>query len=63
MNRINTIIDMYSTIAADCFHRALLLGRDGSIEEVADFTDKMLHARWQLKMWLKISQAIRGWQL
>ena len=63
MNRINTIIDMYSTIAADCFHRALLLGRDGFSDEAADFTDMMLHARWQLKMWLKISQAIRGWQL
>ena len=63
MNRINTIIDNHATIAADCFHRALLLGRDGFIEEAADFTDKMLDARRQLKMWLKISQAIRGWQL
>ena len=63
MNRINTMIDKYATIAADCFHRALLLGRDGFIEEAADFTDKMLDARGQLKTWIKISQAIRGWQL
>ena len=63
MNRINAIIDFYATIAADCFHRALLLGHDGFIEEAADFTDKMLDARGQLKTWIKISQAIRGWQL
>ena len=63
MNRINTIIDMYATIAADCFHRALLLGRDGFFEESAGMTHRMLKARSELKMWLKISQAIRGWQL
>ena len=63
MNRINTIIDNHATIAAMCFHHAVLLGRDGFIEEAADFTDKMLDAREQLKMWMKISQAIRGWQL
>ena len=63
MNRINQMIDMYATTAADCFHRALLLGHDGSIEEAADFTDKMLDARGQLKTWIKISQAVRGWQL
>ena len=63
MNRINTIIDMYATIAAMCFHHAVLLGRDGFIEEASDFTDKMLDARGQLKTWIKISQAIRGWKL
>ena len=63
MNRINTIIDNHATVAADCFHRALLLGHDGFIEEAADFTNQMLDARGQLKTWLKISQAIRGWQL
>ena len=63
MNRINAIIDNHATIAADCFHRALLLGHDGFFEEAADFTDKMLDARGQLKTWIKISQAIRGWQL
>ena len=63
MNRINTIIDNHATIAADCFHRALLLGHDGYIEQAAEMTDRMMEARGQLKMWLKISQAIRGWRL
>ena len=63
MNRINTMIDNHATIAADCFHRALLLGRDGFFEESAGMTHRMLKARSELKMWLKISQAIRGWQL
>ena len=63
MNRINQMIDMYATIAADSFYLALLLGRDGFFEESTDFTDKMLDARGQLKTWIKISQAIRGWQL
>ena len=63
MNRINAIIDMYSTIAAVAFFKAIECGRDGFIEEAADFTDKMLDARGQLKMWIKISQALRGWQL
>ena len=63
MNRINQMIDMYATIAAMCFHHAVLLGRDGFFEEAADFTDKMLEARGQLKTWIKISRAIRGWKL
>ena len=63
MNRINQMIDMYSTIATIAFTNAVLCGRDGFIEESADFTNKMLDARGQLKTWIKISQAIRGWQL
>ena len=63
MNRINQMIDMYATIAADCFHRAVLLGHDGFFEESAGMTHRMLEAREQLKMWMKISQAVRGWQL
>ena len=63
MNRINTIIDFYATAAAVAFFKAASCGRDGFIEEAADFTDKMLDARGQLKTWIKISQAIRGWQL
>ena len=63
MNRINRIIDMYATIAALAFFNAVSCGRDGFIEEAADSTDKMLDAREQLKMWMKISQAIRGWKL
>lgn len=63
MNRINRIIDFYATVAAATFFNAVLCGRDGSIEESAEFTDKMMEAREQLKTWIKISQAIRGWQL
>lgn len=63
MNRINTIIDNHATIAAMCFHHAVLLGRDGFFEESAGMTHRMLEAREQLKIWLKISQAIRGWKL
>lgn len=63
MNRINTIIDMYATIAAVAFYKAVSCERDGFIEEASDFTDKMLDAREQLKMWMKISRAIRGWKL
>ena len=63
MNRINQMIDMHATIAAVAFYKAVSCGRDGFIEEATDFTDKMLDAREQLKMWMKISQAIRGWQL
>ena len=63
MNRINTIIDFYATTAAVAFFKAVACGRDGFMEEAADFTDKMLDARGQLKTWIKLSQAIRGWQL
>ena len=63
MNRINQMIDRYATVAAVSLIRANECGRDGFIEEAADFTDKMQDARGQLKTWIKISQAIRGWQL
>ena len=63
MNRINAIIDMYSTIASVAFYKAEACGRDGFIEESVEFTNKMLEARGQLETWIKISQAIRGWQL
>ena len=62
MNRMNQMIDMHATIAV-AFYKAVSCGRDGFIEEAADFTNKMLDARGQLKMWMKISQAIRGWKL
>ena len=61
MNRINTIIDNHATMESMCFHRAVLLGRDGFIEESAGMTKRMIEAHEQLKMWMKISQAIRGW--
>ena len=63
MNRINTIIDNHATMAVICYRSALLSRHDGYIEQTAEMTDRMMEARGQLKMWLKISQAIRGWQL
>ena len=63
MNRINQMNDMYATITAVAFYKAVSCGRDGFIEEAADFTNKMLDARGQLKTWIKVSQAIRGWKL
>ncbi len=42
MNRINQMIDMHATIAAVAFYKAVSCGRDGFIEEAAEFTDKML---------------------
>ena len=63
MNRINQMIDFYATAAAVAFFKAIECGCDGFIEEAADFTDKMMDARGQLKTWMKISWAIRGWQL
>ena len=63
MNRINQMIDMYATMAADCFLRALLLGHDGFFEECSGYAHDMIVARYHLTMWIKISRAIRGWQL
>lgn len=63
MNRINTIIDNHATIAAMCLYHAIVFARDGYIDQAAEMTDRMLAARRQLKMRLKISQAIRGWKL
>ena len=58
MNRINRMIDMYATIA---FFKAVPCGPDVYFEEATDLADKMLVARRQLKTWIRISQAIRGW--
>ena len=63
MNRINLMIDMYATIAAMCFYHAGVFARGGYIDQAAEMTDRMLEAREQLKMWMKISQVIRGWKL
>ena len=63
MNRINTIINNHATIAAMCFYHAGVFAGGGYIDQAAEMTDRMLKARSELKMWLKISQAIRGWQL
>lgn len=63
MNRINTIIDNHATTAAMCFYHAGVFARGGYIDQAAKMTQRMLEAREQLKMWMKISQAIRGWKL
>ena len=60
MNRINTIIDNHATIAAMCFYHAGVFARGEYIDQAIEMTDRMLEAREQLKMWMKISQAIRG---
>ena len=63
MNRINTIIDNHATIADMRFYHAGVFTRGGYIEQAAKMSHRMLEAREQLKMWMKISQAIRGWKL
>ena len=63
MNRINMIIDMYARKYAVSFLYSGVFAHDGDIEQAAEMTGRMMEARSQLKMWIKISQAIRGWQL
>ena len=63
MNRINQMIDLYATDAAVALIRANECERDGSLEEGRGYADDMIVARHELTMWIKISQAIRGWQL
>ena len=55
MNRINTIINMYST----ALYNSIWTGRNGFGYEAA-ISDEAMENRRQLKMWIKISQAIRG---
>ena len=63
MNRINTMIDRYGSRAAMCALHVRLFTYKGFIEQADDMTDRMIEARRQLQMWVKISQAIRGWKL
>ena len=63
MNRINTIIDNHATIAAMCLYHSGVFARGGYFDQAAEMTDRMMETRGQLKMWIKISQAIRGWKL
>ena len=63
MNRINAIIDAYTTITAKCLIDFIDLASNGYFEEAAELTDRMLKARHQMEMWVSISQAIRGWQV
>ena len=63
MNRINTIIDNHATKSLMCFYHAEVFARGGYIEQATEMTTRMKEADEQLLMWVKISQAIRGWQL
>ena len=63
MNRINQMIDKYATKYAMCYYHSGVFARGGYIDQAAEMIDRMMEARRQLKMWVKISQAIRGWQL
>ena len=63
MNRLNQMIDKYATIAAGSMISANLCARDGFTEEARSYMDDTIAARHNLEMWIKISQAVRGWQL
>ena len=63
MNRINQMIDLYATNAATAFIQAKIADGFGYSEEVEDLLTEMLIQREELQMWIKISQAVRGWQL
>lgn len=63
MNRINTIIDKYATKSVMCFYHAGVFTRGGYIDQAAEMTDRMKEADEHLLMWVRVSQAIRGWQL
>ena len=63
MNRINTIIDKYATKSVMCFYHAGVFARGGYIDQAAEMNVRMKEADEQLLMWVRISQAIRGWQL
>ena len=63
MNRINTIINRYATKSNMCFYHAGVFARGGYIEQAAEMTNRMKESDEQLLMWVRISQAIRGWQL
>ena len=63
MNRINQMIDKYATDSTVALIRANECGRDGFFEESRGYAHDMIVARYHLTMWIKISQAIRGWKL
>ena len=63
MNRINTIINKHATKSVMCFYHAGVFARGGYIEQAAEMNVRMKEADEQLLMWVRISQAIRGWQL
>lgn len=65
MNRINQMIDLYITNATTAFIRAKTIERLGWVdpETIAEYLMDALLQREELYMWMKISKAVRGWQL
>lgn len=65
MNRINQMIDKYATDAATAILRAKTIERLGwaDSETIAEYLMDALIQREELHMWIKISKAVRGWQL
>lgn len=65
MNRINQMIDLYATNAATVILRAKTIERLGwaDSETVAEYLMDAVIQREELHMWIKISKAVRGWQL
>ena len=63
MNRINQMIDLYATNAASALIQAKIADGFGYSEEVEDLLTDMMVQREELHIWIKISQAVRGWQL
>ena len=63
MNRINTMIWRYGSKSAMCSLHVRMFRYGGFDKQADNMTDRMNEALRQLKMWVKISQAIRGWKL
>ena len=57
------MIDLYATNAASALIQAKIADGFGCSEEVEDLLTDMLVQREELNIWIKISQAVRGWQL
>ena len=65
MNRINQMIDLYATNSATANLRVKTIERLGwaDSETIAEYLMDAVIQREELHMWMKISQAIRGWKL
>lgn len=65
MNRINQMIDLYATNAATALIRAKTIERLGwaDSETITEYLMDAVIQREELHMWIKISKAVRGWQL
>ena len=65
MNRINQMIDLYTTNAATATLRVKTIERLGWVdsETITEYLMDAWIQRKELRMWIKISKAVRGWQL